>query len=171
MKFKIILIIVFAACFWGCEKNYTTETEIGRMESSFTIYLDDEYMGVGLPNAKLVDKGVCYSEKNATPTINDHVTYITDWSNDGTYMVKPDHLQEGSTYFYRTFIQKEDAIVYGEVQSFIMIIAPGGWVQKKDFAGAPRRCAVGLSIGNKGYVGTGGYANSSDTQDFWEFKP
>lgn len=47
----------------------------------------------------------------------------------------------------------------------------GVWTQKADFGGGARKDAVGFSIGNKGYIGTGvdsiiGYAN-----DFWEFDP
>jgi hypothetical protein len=40
------------------------------------------------------------------------------------------------------------------------------WTQKTNFAGIPRGYAVGFSIGNKGYVGTGRLE-----KDFWEFDP
>lgn len=40
------------------------------------------------------------------------------------------------------------------------------WTQKADFGGTPRFDAVGFSIGNKGYIGSG-----SDTKDFWEYTP
>ncbi len=47
------------------------------------------------------------------------------------------------------------------------------WTQKANFAGAARRDAVGFSIGNKGYIGTGSLvlSNSSgaSTNDFWEY--
>lgn len=44
------------------------------------------------------------------------------------------------------------------------------WTQKADFGGLPRNSAVGFSIGNKGYIGTG--ANDWGGpyyKDFWEF--
>jgi hypothetical protein len=43
------------------------------------------------------------------------------------------------------------------------------WRRKADFGGASRGMAVGFSIGNKGYIGTGyGYGNG---KDFWEYDP
>jgi hypothetical protein len=40
------------------------------------------------------------------------------------------------------------------------------WIQKADFAGGARELAVGFSINNKGYIGTGLGAS-----DFWEYDP
>lgn len=44
-------------------------------------------------------------------------------------------------------------------------------MQKADFSGAGRIKAVGFSIGNKGYIGTGQTGASSYLKDFWEFDP
>ncbi len=44
------------------------------------------------------------------------------------------------------------------------------WKRKEDFGGAARRGAVGFSIGNKGYIGTG-YGLGGPLNDFWEFSP
>src|SRR5436190_787996 len=43
--------------------------------------------------------------------------------------------------------------------------AQGTWTKKADFGGGARSGAVGFSIGNKGYIGTGG------DKDFWEYDP
>lgn len=43
------------------------------------------------------------------------------------------------------------------------------WLQKADFKGIARQGSVGLSIGGKGYVGTGG--DGSKRNDFWEYDP
>jgi len=43
------------------------------------------------------------------------------------------------------------------------------WTQKANFGGGNRNRAVGFSIGNKGYIGTGGYGNYK--KDFWEYDP
>jgi N-acetylneuraminic acid mutarotase len=48
--------------------------------------------------------------------------------------------------------------------------APDRWAQKTDFGGTERAGAVGLSIGNKGYVGTGSNGLSY-YKDFWEYDP
>ena len=48
------------------------------------------------------------------------------------------------------------------------------WTQKANFAGGMRWFAVGFSIGNKGYIGTGDSSSvSSDVlkKDFWEYDP
>ena len=52
------------------------------------------------------------------------------------------------------------------------ILAQGTWTQKSDFGGAARDGAVGFSIGNKAYIGTG-IDNSTNFsyQDFWEYNP
>ena len=45
------------------------------------------------------------------------------------------------------------------------------WTQKADFAGGARWFAVGFSIGNKGYIGTGRDFQSNYFNDFWEYNP
>jgi len=44
------------------------------------------------------------------------------------------------------------------------------WFQKTDFGGGGRTSAVGFSIGNKGYVGTG-INGITHLKDFWEYDP
>ena len=44
------------------------------------------------------------------------------------------------------------------------------WTQRTDFPCSGRFNAVGFSIGNKGYVGTGN-SNGDLFQDFWEYNP
>ena len=48
--------------------------------------------------------------------------------------------------------------------------ATNSWAQKADFGGVERYVAVGFSIGNKGYIGTGG-ASTGNKKDFWEYDP
>lgn len=47
----------------------------------------------------------------------------------------------------------------------------GNWYQNSlpDFEGVGRRSAVGFSIGNKGYIGTGYSNDGSRLSDFWEY--
>ena len=44
------------------------------------------------------------------------------------------------------------------------------WSQKVSFPGTARTAAVGFSIGNKGYIGTG-YTGTANKNDFWEYDP
>ena len=45
------------------------------------------------------------------------------------------------------------------------------WAQKANFGGVSRGAAVGFSIGNKGYIGTGFNDNTFFQKDFWEYDP
>lgn len=46
------------------------------------------------------------------------------------------------------------------------------WTKKANFGGRPRRSAVGFSISNKGFIGTGIDGKSGKTyKDFWEYDP
>jgi len=49
------------------------------------------------------------------------------------------------------------------------VFAQGTWTQKANFGGTARFGAVGFSIGNKGYIGTGRDASTNEYQDFWEW--
>ena len=55
------------------------------------------------------------------------------------------------------------------VTAFVYSQAPNTWTQKADFPGIPRDWAVGFSIENKGYIGTGYTGNYK--KDFWEYDP
>lgn len=62
------------------------------------------------------------------------------------------------------------ALLYSFIGVNIVFATDGTWTQKADFGGGNRVFAVGFSIGDKGYMGTGlgsgGYAS-----DFWEYDP
>ncbi|MFQ5334521.1 MAG: kelch repeat-containing protein, partial [Flavobacteriales bacterium] len=45
------------------------------------------------------------------------------------------------------------------------------WMAKASFGGSGRRWAVGFSIDNYGYIGSGRISSSVQTKDFWEFDP
>jgi len=56
------------------------------------------------------------------------------------------------------------------VLSVSHILSQGTWTQKADFAGTKRFGAIGFSIGNKGYIGTGvGAGFSAWYKDLWEW--
>lgn len=44
------------------------------------------------------------------------------------------------------------------------------WIQKPNFPGVPRYVAIGVSLNNKGYIGTGNYADFWQS-DFYEWDP
>lgn len=57
------------------------------------------------------------------------------------------------------------------VAAYVLSPAQGNtWVSKANFGGGVRSGAVGFSIGNKGYIGTGA-DNAALRNDFWEYDP
>jgi len=160
-KHKIILILIIALFLCSCRKDFENKTEAARIISKEMVYLGDEYLEVYIANTGLVNMGVCYFEKEDSPTIDDYVDFVSHWSYDGSYMVKLNRSKEGVKYYCRVFIQKDNALVYGDVQSFVMKITPPGWVKKTNLP-VKKTSAVGFSIGNKGYVGN---------TDLWEYHP
>ncbi len=46
--------------------------------------------------------------------------------------------------------------------------AQNAWLQRSDFGGTARQGAIGFSIGEKGYIGTG-YDNVQIKKDFWAY--
>ena len=170
-------MLFFIICVGGCNKDYTEERGVASVNfqpgsasdigGDFIILYGTFFEGhyyIYSTNGEYDKCGVCYSESNSTPTINDHVHY----SEAGDEVLKIFGLKEKTTYYLRSFIQKENAIAYSdEVYSYTTLPKYSGtWVRKANFAGV-RKFAVGFSIGNKGYVGTG-YSNH---QDFWEYDP
>src|ERR1051326_3232328 len=55
------------------------------------------------------------------------------------------------------------------VTSAITFAQVGSWLQRANFGGTGRTNAVGFSIGNKGYIGTG-YTGTYQ-KDFWQYDP
>ena len=47
----------------------------------------------------------------------------------------------------------------------------GNWIAKAPFGGTVRQYAVGFSINNKGYIGTGWDMGAGYRDDFWEYDP
>ena len=55
--------------------------------------------------------------------------------------------------------------------SFNLFAQCDTWIQKANFGGIARMGAVGFSIGDKGYIGTGETSGVVYTKDFWEYDP
>jgi len=68
------------------------------------------------------------------------------------------HYVNGTTYtWYKDFYEYDPVT--------------GIWTRKPDVGGLARAFCVGLSIGNKGYIGTGYPGGLSKTKEFWEYDP
>jgi hypothetical protein len=129
---KIFLIIILSTVFLGCEEEY--ECVIGSIGMQYHIEIGRDYaiLGVHIHDNihgsyyKLLDYyGVCYSDslETSSPTINNNDVKDIRSGYDyddyyGCYKVRLNNLKAGTTYYWRAFIQKNDIIVYGDVQSF-----------------------------------------------------
>ena len=70
---------------------------------------------VGTP--AYTQRGFCYSSTNSSPTIaNDKVIQYS--SQSGNYTANISNLQEGTTYYVRTFAVQDNKYVYGNTVSF-----------------------------------------------------
>ena len=67
----------------------------------------------------------------------------------------------------RPYLVVGDTIFYGEAK---IALIENVWIPKANFGGGDVECAVGFSIGNKGYIGTG-RNESGRKEDFWEYDP
>lgn len=67
-------------------------------------------------NVDLSARGVCYSNSNASPTINDNKT--TDGTSTGSYVSKITGLIPGTHYYVRAYATNEAGTSYGAVKEF-----------------------------------------------------
>ena len=65
-------------------------------------------------------------------------------------------------------MKKIICVIYAAIICMQLQAQPSRWLQQKDFGGEGRSGAVGFSIGNKGYIGTGN-DRFRLYQDFWEY--
>ena len=70
----------------------------------------------------------------------------------------------------KKFIIVITTLFYSFLGANMIFAADNTWTQKADFGWSPRWGAVGFSIGNKGYIGTG-VEDPSNNKDFWEYDP
>jgi N-acetylneuraminic acid mutarotase len=109
-----------------------------------------------------------------------HLQVSTD-NNFASTLVNEDNLIESvytnalldfnTTYYWRLRARNEAGESdWSETWSFTIAEENIPWTRKADFSKMSRTGAVGFSIGDKGYVGTGG-ASGREFNDFWEYDP
>jgi hypothetical protein len=66
---------------------------------------------------EVIEHGICWSESNTTPTINDH--YISGGNGTGTFSVDLSGLNPGTKYYVRAYAKNEqDGEAYGTAKDF-----------------------------------------------------
>ena len=117
-----------------------------------------------------VKHGFCWSAIQSQPTLADSSQNLGNLRNNAPFSYTLDGLVNDQMLFVRAFaIFRANSVfdtVYGQVIPFEGDL--NFWTQRADAGGGPRENAVGFSIGNKGYIGTGDFGRR---QDFWEYDP
>ncbi|MCB9289799.1 MAG: hypothetical protein H6560_21015 [Lewinellaceae bacterium] len=115
--------------------------------------------------------GFCWSTEHIQPTLADNFEDLGYRRNDETFSHTLSGLQNETPYYFRAYavrsINFKQDTSYGEVLVFDENLI--FWTSRANFDGAGRHSAVGFSIGQKGYVGTGFGESSEFLKDFWEY--
>jgi len=87
----------------------------------------------------------------------------------------PANLTAGTYYYFCEVGATGGATSVRSNVATVNVTLTGAWIQKVNFGGGNRSGAFGFSIGNKGYIGTGGSYIGNSTypihNDFWEYDP
>jgi beta-glucanase (GH16 family) len=97
--------------------NVNLSLTFDEISSHSTILGIVQISGTGMDNIA-VEKGVCYSATDATPTINSKTILITENNNTGSFVITLSGLNELTTYNVRPYIKVQDNTFYGRTQSF-----------------------------------------------------
>ncbi|MCB9265374.1 MAG: hypothetical protein H6558_10145 [Lewinellaceae bacterium] len=116
--------------------------------------------------------GFCWSTVHTQPTLADSFANLGYRRNDEPFSYIFNGLQGEIPYYFRAYavrsINFQQDTAYGEVLLFDRDL--NFWAQKADLADGERLGAVGFSIGQKGYIGTGSDGGGY-RKDFWEYDP
>ena len=157
MKFFLTIGIILSAFLVSCKKEKTPETP-GTIS--------------GYKNVCPGDSGLTYS----IAPIEGSSFYLWTVPDDAVIISG-----QGSTSILIRFGKKSGSICVRSnnktkvSDASCMQVSQGGvsnqWCREMDFKGGGRSEAVGFSIGNKGYVGTGHDVAAVKYNDFWEYDP
>jgi len=155
---------------YGNEQTFTAEAVLSTITTNAitNITATTAVSGGNITNdggATITSRGVSWST-STNPTISDNLT--SDGTGIGSFVSSITGLSPETTYYVRAYATNSSGVAYGNEQTFL---TDGPWVQKTNFGGETRRAAVGFSIGDKGYIGTGSGTGFSWLTDFWEYDP
>ena len=118
-----------------------------------------------------LEHGVCWSTVEPIPTRADNVVNLGQYRSNDPFTADVDQLIANEKHYFRAYAvitnESEVEVFYGEVLEFDGNLEI--WTQKASFEGGVRYNAVGFSIGDKGYMGTGTVGAGFGNNDFWEF--
>jgi beta-glucanase (GH16 family) len=124
MYLTLINLCLALLPFIGCSSSDPSKTTtddgtvslsmiVDEINSSSTITCNVSVSSSG--SLTFVDKGVCYSSSNATPTVNDSIQ-TANTNNITDYTLALSNLKEITTYYARPFLRTKNDTYYGYVQ-------------------------------------------------------
>lgn len=150
---------LFAQCSWSQMGNYTGIARIDAVAFSIN---SKGYIGTGY---------------DGTDFLKDFWEYdpLTDtWSQKADFGGTARHGAVGFSINNKGYVGTgKTALLSNSVTNDFWEYDPvlNNWIQKANFGGVARSEAVGISIGGKGYIGTGYDQNFNYMKDFWEYDP
>lgn len=127
-KMYIFIIFLFTMLFpciscGGSDNDPTIDAEVlfsltlDEVNSSSSISCTIEIIGQNIDKLTFVEKGLCYSTGNNTPTISDNTSISSSTDDTGTFSMSLDGLKEETTYYVRPFFKTQEKTFYGYTQS------------------------------------------------------
>lgn len=117
-----ILLFFFLSC-GNSDDGQTTPSNVNltlilyAIDSHSTVSGTVQILGNNIDGIS-AEKGVCYSETNSVPTINDETALVSGNNNSGSFTIFLSGLKELTTYNIRPYLKVQDNIYYGRSQSF-----------------------------------------------------
>jgi beta-glucanase (GH16 family) len=128
IKIMYLLFSILMFPFLSCGSNGGNGTDATPTNVNLTLTFDEissystisgtvQISGTGMDGVT-VEKGVCYSASDVTPTVNHKTAFITENNNTGSFAITLSGLNELTTYNARPYIKVHDNTFYGRTQSF-----------------------------------------------------
>ena len=187
-KYALLMIAGLAICSMACKNGGSGHKETTNQSGGSSWTKKENVPGGGRLLAvgfSIGDKGYVGTGDNGTGAVGKKDFWVYDPSSN-VWMQKADFAggdRESAVGFSignKGYVgtgrrYNGNMLNYNDCQDFWEYDpATDKWTQKADFPGGVRFGAVGFSIGNKGYIGTGndgGAIGEREKNDFWEYDP
>ncbi len=128
---KSVLLLALLLCYNSCiDSKYIYEqeapieesviitagaaTDITSVSATVSGYIEELIIEDGTN----VEIGIVYSSTDSIPNIDNGVTVLSDSNTEGVFTVSLSDLNDGTTYYYRSYVITDNNVYYGEVLSF-----------------------------------------------------
>jgi len=130
-KMTILIIQLFVMLFpcMSCGGSDDDNVFTKNSEVLFSLTLDEIYSSSSfsctidisssnIDKLTFIDKGLCYSTTNSTPTVSDNISISSSAEELNMFSMNVNGLKEKTTYYVRPFLRTKEKTFYGYVQTF-----------------------------------------------------